>query len=417
MFENTQVKPGDKRNWISPSGTYVYQIWVVCSQCGKGRWVFMSSMRKKTFTGRCLTCNGKQVGKTNEGLRNSKIDIGEVKRLYYDEGLSQIAIAERFGVTTVAIYYIMKVHKLKARSTSEAMLLVSAKRPKVKDRIYKVCPRCHELKPIKEFYQSVATPDGRRVYCKKCCQESNLRTYDKHYSGLSKRPFPLDGSCELCNQILTPGYCYHHFDDSNPSLGIYACGRCDFLAEGLDEIDKNPWKVDAYRRLKEEVEEVEKTYIYLGPFSPLDNNYRLFLDGKQTHKWCRHCGRMLQVSKFYKGYNNYDGLQNWCKECYQKTHLVTREGWYNGLHKRPKPDCCELCGGKIYLGYHHWDDANKSKGVYVCHTNKCHNLAEVVDELDNGSLLPEKYSKLKQRIIELEAEKTLPLKQLNLVSQ
>ena len=47
-------------------------------------------------------------------------------------------------------------------------------------------------------------------------------------------------------------------------------------------------------------------------------------------------------------------------------------------NKRSSPGYCELCGTKdVRLGYHHWDDSNPSKGLWLCY--KHHMFAELVD--------------------------------------
>lgn len=265
-----------------------------------------------------------------------------------------------------------------------------------KDKTYKLCLRCGKLKPVSEFHRSNTVYGGLVAHCKKCRQRTRLTTGGKRYIGLSKRPYPLNGKCEICN-IELDQYDYHHWDDNNLSLGIWVCKSCDYLAEGIDEIDKNPWKVDIYRRLKEEVEEAEETFSYSGPYSPSNGIYKLFLNNKQTYKWCPRCGEMLPVEEFSKNRHGWDGLAGWCKECKRGSRLGYRGGGrFYGLHKRPKSDSCELCNGETNLHYHHWDDNNKSKGIWVCQSNMCHNLAEAVDMLDSGSLLPKKYYELKQ---------------------
>lgn len=270
---------------------------------------------------------------------------------------------------------------------------------KGRDKTHKLCWKCHELKPVEEFYRSSTRRDGRKSNCKACSQKYSLNTKGKVYIGLHKRPFPLNSQCELCSIELGKS-CYHHFNDNNPSLGIWVCPTCDYLAEGIDEIDKNPQKVDVYHRLKEEVEEAEKTYIPSGTFSPPDGIRRLYsLNGQLTHKWCSHCGEMKPVKEYYKYQYSHDGLVRLCKECLRSDMIGSGDTRTRGLHKRPGTISCELCNNKVFLHYHHWDDNNKSKGVWVCQTNKCHNVAEVIDKIDNGNSLPNKYSELKQRII------------------
>lgn len=60
--------------------------------------------------------------------------------------------------------------------------------------------------------------------------------------------------------------------------------------------------------------------------------------------------------------------------------------------KRGKPDSCELCGRVVRrLNYHHWDNSDLSKGVWLCGT--CHYTAEASDK---G--MAEKYTELKGKI-------------------
>lgn len=280
----------------------------------------------------------------------------------------------------------------------------------------KFCPRCSKVKPVSEFYQNVTTYDGLVGYCKECVQEYRLGVRGKWYNNLHKRPYPLNGRCEICIAPLTK-YDYHHWDDNNPSLGIWVCASCDYLAEGLDEMDRSPWKVEVYRRLKEEIERTEEAYVYLGPYSPSNNVRRLFLSGKQTHKWCAHCGAMKPIDEFNRSRSSFDGLRTWCKRCRQGSSMYYRNKRFLRLHKRPKPACCEFCNGKTHLVYHHWDDSNKSKGIWVCQVNKCHDLAEAVDNLSSDSLLPGKYYQLKQEVVGREAEKVLLTKRLGAVSR
>jgi len=53
-----------------------------------------------------------------------------------------------------------------------------------------------------------------------------------------------------------------------------------------------------------------------------------------------------------------------------------------GLNKRlyPKGSKCELCSRECNnkLKYHHWDDTNLNKGIWICHV--CHSFAERVDD-------------------------------------
>ena len=68
-----------------------------------------------------------------------------------------------------------------------------------------------------------------------------------------------------------------------------------------------------------------------------------------------------------------------------------------GLHKRPYPNYCEMCGRfkEKRLSYHHWTDSNYNWGIWVC--KRCHDYLE---DIDSGRLktFMEKYAKLKIEI-------------------
>ena len=84
-------------------------------------------------------------------------------------------------------------------------------------------------------------------------------------------------------------------------------------------------------------------------------------------------------------------------ELRRNTQLGTGGRTFRGLHKRPRPDNCELCGldrthqGRLF--YHHWDDNNLSLGMWLCY--RCHIF---VGALDLG-LTATMYKELKERIL------------------
>lgn len=75
---------------------------------------------------------------------------------------------------------------------------------------------------------------------------------------------------------------------------------------------------------------------------------------------------------------------------------ITREGKQVSARikgKRPWPGSCELCGKiNCILQYHHWDDSNPSKGLWLCMT--CHRLAEIAD----SGAKTERYLELKNQV-------------------
>lgn len=65
------------------------------------------------------------------------------------------------------------------------------------------------------------------------------------------------------------------------------------------------------------------------------------------------------------------------------------------VDKRPWPGHCELCNHEDrIIFYHHWDDKDMSKGIWLCYL--CHIFAEIADI--EGKF--EKYTTLKQKIID-----------------
>ncbi len=77
----------------------------------------------------------------------------------------------------------------------------------------------------------------------------------------------------------------------------------------------------------------------------------------------------------------------------------------NGKRPRPADDACEWCGiVPERLGYHHWDDADFSKGLYLGN-RQCHDIAEFCEE--NFGMITEyaeKYLKLKADLDKLFAD-------------
>jgi len=67
----------------------------------------------------------------------------------------------------------------------------------------------------------------------------------------------------------------------------------------------------------------------------------------------------------------------------------------NGLNKRDWTNHCELCGKIIEKPhYHHWDDNNLSKGIWIC--IRCHRMVEAYEKGDIIYL--KKYLQLKNSL-------------------
>ena len=70
------------------------------------------------------------------------------------------------------------------------------------------------------------------------------------WKGLHKRPYT--NACELCGSELTR-LGYHHWDDNEPSLGIWLCAGCHKYAEGFDKALGDKPLLEVYAKLKDTV--------------------------------------------------------------------------------------------------------------------------------------------------------------------
>lgn len=108
----------------------------------------------------------------------------------------------------------------------------------------RMCPKCQTALPgvdlakhrrdyIRNRYVSIRNADG---------QEILVRAFGKR---------PYTGHCELCGADDKKRLSHHHWDNSNPSKGIWVCGRCHQLSEALD---KNSSLGEKYQQLKATIE-------------------------------------------------------------------------------------------------------------------------------------------------------------------
>jgi len=81
------------------------------------------------------------------------------------------------------------------------------------------------------------------------------------------------------------------------------------------------------------------------------------------------------------------------KQCRRRRCITTTNGHLWGT-KRPYPENgCELCNRIGRLHYHHYDDNDLRKGIWVCFL--CHKFVERVEKAEG---IVEKYSKLKNEV-------------------
>ena len=94
-----------------------------------------------------------------------------------------------------------------------------------------------------------------------------------------------------------------------------------------------------------------------------------------------------------RAYRQSEEYRERAKNRNRKRRLSTNGKTFSGLNKREWTNHCELCG-KINKRshYHHWDDNNLSKGIWIC--TRCHRMVEAYEHGDFTYL--KKYLKLKE---------------------
>jgi len=115
---------------------------------------------------------------------------------------------------------------------------------------------------------------------------------------------------------------------------------------------------------------------------------------KQREYYLKNREKKLDAVKRWMK-NNRERWNNYCKQ-YLRTHCVTTvNGRIFGL-KRPYPENgCELCNKVAKLHYHHYDDSNLMKGIWLCPS--CHIF---VERLEQNEGILERYYQLKKYVCE-----------------
>lgn len=86
--------------------------------------------------------------------------------------------------------------------------------------------------------------------------------------------------------------------------------------------------------------------------------------------------KQIKVREYNRRYHQAHGEEFKARQ--RQTRIGSKGRVLTGLHKRPHTLICEICGHLFKMtGYHHWDDNNPSKGVWIC--NPCHKIVEMVD--------------------------------------
>ncbi len=126
-------------------------------------------------------------------------------------------------------------------------------------------------------------------------------------------------------------------------------------------------------------------------------------------KKCTKCGTILNRANWTRSWDrkarNYvcDTCQRIYDVNYNRKHYLdtSREGkklFLKGVKRdRPTDNKCELCKTQHkYLGYHHWDDSDISKGIWCCWF--CHGLVELIDRGFKILHLVKSYLNFKEKI-------------------
>ena len=113
------------------------------------------------------------------------------------------------------------------------------------------CPHCHKMhlwatgesrycQECKSVYDEIARVK-HADYQRKYAQIHYVGTVINGKHTMLPTPYkrPKPEGCEICKRIETR-LSYHHWDDDNPSVGLWLCHKHHMLAEALDD-DTQAW--------------------------------------------------------------------------------------------------------------------------------------------------------------------------------
>lgn len=90
----------------------------------------------------------------------------------------------------------------------------------------KECSKCHESKPLDEFYRRTSSPDGRRSECAACCREAHRRYAATNARRNRQRPRDETTTkrCTGCRRVKPLSR--FHSDISTPDGHHSECAAC-----------------------------------------------------------------------------------------------------------------------------------------------------------------------------------------------
>jgi len=113
-------------------------------------------------------------------------------------------------------------------------------------------------------------------------------------------------------------------------------------------------------------------------------------DGRELYnKYCR---------KYRKAHMYRDYLERWRADKI-RIRIGGRWVWMSISERRTRPEKCELCSRPTKrLVYHHWDNDNPAKGLWIC--SRCHWVAEAIEAVSKQDKLVNSYIAMKELVEE-----------------
>lgn len=127
-------------------------------------------------------------------------------------------------------------------------------------------------------------------------------------------------------------------------------------------------------------------------------------------RYCIYCGEILSEEETRECKNDvsiyaHNECRNKrCRELHRQRRIGTLDSSGKQItltgHKRQYPldEKCEICNTFIpkCLNYHHWDDTNIPKGMWLC--SKCHIISNGIEEYLQNTEFFKKYLELRKQI-------------------
>ncbi len=220
---------------------------------------------------------------------------------------------------------------------------------------YKICGRCHQRKPVTDFYKNRRAKDGYNIYCK-ACDRKRKREARKRYT---HRIVLTEKKCSRCHKVF-PIDNFTKNKAMKDGYGNY-CASCRTL------INREKKARRKARNAAKSVHELPKTQI------------------------CTSCGRERPRDMFYRDNSTTSGLNRWCKDCikehrgdyfkaWEAANSVDRQGtkrvqYLNALNTFQKriikelgvPPLCTHCGFEFehlsQMALHHRNPKTKEFSI------------------------------------------------------